>query len=103
MNKAIAAIVLLILVACTAPAKSPSSERAEYWGQRLSRELPAGTPQSAVLQWASTNHLSAIPGTEPRHLLVGLEYVKEPTSGLSASPAVCAAGWTKVQTLGNCL
>ena len=118
MNKVAATVVLLLVAASAAQANSPVNERAEYWRQRLASELPAGTPQGAILQWASKNHLTTSQKAETHQLVVSLESVAEPKSGFSASPAVCN-GWgisatlqldamgnlasTKVQTLGNCL
>jgi hypothetical protein len=118
MSKLASSVLVSLVLAPIAWAASPVEVRANYWRQRLTRELPTGSPRSAILEWVSKNHLTASEQRDAHEFVVGLEYVPEPKSHFSASPTVCN-GWgisanieidvagnltsTKVRTLGNCL
>ena len=115
-----AAAALVLTVSAAAKNDSPVAERANYWQQRLSHELPVGSTRSTIVEWASANHLTASDDFQTHDLSIGLEEVPEPVHKfvVSASPAVCKSWsiWaalkldakghlasTEVRTIGNCL
>jgi len=116
----LAAATLILTLSAAAKSDSPVAQRADYWQQRLNREIPVGSSRSAILNWALTNHLTASDDPQTHDLRIGLEEVPEPAPKPRISPsAVVCKSWhisaalkldakgqlasAEVQTLGNCL
>jgi len=116
----LAAAFLALTVVAAEKTDSPMDKRADHWRQKLTRELPVGSSQAAILKWVSVNHLTALDDPKTNELTMVLERIPHPDSktGVSSSVVVCSS-WsilatfkldaknqlasTQVKTAGTCL
>jgi hypothetical protein len=69
----LAAGLLTFSVASAAGAPPTGNERVDYWRQKMAQELPAGSSQSAISEWASQNHLKVSERPQTNELVIRLE------------------------------
>jgi hypothetical protein len=94
---AVGAIALaLALAACSGSA----SARQDYWQRRLARELPAGSPLSAVLTFFASNKLEH--SYEPRSRMVFAIERDVENRGLMTYSVEIKCGITPQETLQSC-
>jgi hypothetical protein len=110
-------LLLTVTASCSTP-PSRVSMQADYWRQKLARDLHPGMAKEEILAWANDNHLKLIPGQANGELIAGAGYVPEPSHSGASHSAVCKGFGIsisleldasdrlvrdEVRTLGNCL
>jgi hypothetical protein len=98
MKKSSLTAIVLAFIAANVVQATPLEEKLDHWKQRLSTELPVGSPKDAILAWASKNRVKATERLGTSQLTLRLESVSfvPPEKDMSASASGVTCGTYRI-------